>query len=200
MQTVVDALGDGHEQLIAGGVTEAVVDRLEVVHVEEEHGDPARLAHPAGQRVLHPIREQRAVGKARERVVEGAVGELILELLAVAHVAGGEQHAADVRIVSEVLVDRLDVAPRAVGMAHPPAHGRGHVTCLECLEEEGDRRLHVVRMDDVEDRLALETARVIAEDALNRGALVEDPALEVDDGDDVGGVLHERPKALLAAA
>ena len=199
-QAVVDALGDRHEQVIAGGVAEAVVDRLEVVHVEEEHGDPARLAHPAGKRVLDAIREQRTVGKARERVVEGAVGELILELLAVAHVAGGEEHAAHVRVVREVLANRLDVAPRAVGMAHPPADGRGHVTGLERLEEEGDRGLDVVRMHDVEDRLALEPGRVVAEDSLHRRALVHDPPLDVDDGDDVGGVLHERPEALLAAA
>ncbi len=39
------ALGQGHEQLIPGGVTEAVVHRLEVVDVEHEHDD--RLAGSA---------------------------------------------------------------------------------------------------------------------------------------------------------
>src|SRR5436190_1958459 len=43
-----------------------------------------------------------------------------------------------------------------------------------------------------------EPVRVVAEDALDRVALVEDRPVEVDHGDDVGAVLHERVEALLA--
>ena len=66
-------LGDGDEQLVAGGVAGAVVDGLEVVEVHEEDGDRAAAAVGAGQRVVEPVGEQRAVGQAGERVVEGVV-------------------------------------------------------------------------------------------------------------------------------
>jgi hypothetical protein len=39
-----DPLRDAHEQLVTGGVAEAVVDRLEVVQVEEDDGDGAAVA------------------------------------------------------------------------------------------------------------------------------------------------------------
>ena len=43
-QRVAQALGDGDDQLVAGGVAEAVVDDLEAVEVEEQHGDVAAAA------------------------------------------------------------------------------------------------------------------------------------------------------------
>ena len=43
-QRVAQALGDRDEQLVAGRVAEAVVDDLEAVEVEEQHGDVAAAA------------------------------------------------------------------------------------------------------------------------------------------------------------
>ena len=62
---VVEPLGDLDQHLVAGGVAEAVVDRLEVVEVEEDHRQPALLAPRASDRVAHPLDEQRAVGAGR---------------------------------------------------------------------------------------------------------------------------------------
>ena len=59
-----------------GLVAVGVVDRLEVVEVEEQDGH--RLV-ALGERPLEPIAEQDAVGEAGERVVEGAMLELLLE-------------------------------------------------------------------------------------------------------------------------
>ena len=72
-QRLLDPGGHGGEQLVAGGVAEAVVDELELVEVEEEHRD--RGLAPAGDRegVLEPVEEEVAVGQAGERVVEGLV-------------------------------------------------------------------------------------------------------------------------------
>ena len=89
------------QQLVAGAVAEAVVDLLEAVEVEEQHRDRASAARGAAQRVLR----RRSLNSARlaqpgQRVVERLVDELLLELLALADVAGVEDEAADVRVVA----------------------------------------------------------------------------------------------------
>ena len=70
------APADVDEQLVAGAVAEAVVDDLEAVEVEEQHGD-ARPALGARQGLREPVDEERPVGQAGERVVEGLAGELV---------------------------------------------------------------------------------------------------------------------------
>ena len=77
------AFGRGDQQRIARGVSEGVVDGLEVVQVEEEHGHAALAS--ADHRVLEAFGEQRSVGEARQRVVEGAVLELLLGRTQLAH-------------------------------------------------------------------------------------------------------------------
>ena len=61
----VEAAGDLDEHLVAGGVPERVVDRLEVVEVEEDDRQAAALAAAAGDRLAHLLGEHRAVGEAR---------------------------------------------------------------------------------------------------------------------------------------
>ena len=74
-----EPLGRDDQQRVADGVAEAVVDRLEVIEIEEEHGDRRPLAGPARQRVAHAVLEQRAIGEAGQRIVERLVGELRFE-------------------------------------------------------------------------------------------------------------------------
>ena len=50
------------EQLVAGFVTERVVDHLEVVEVDEHHTDTLARALGMGQRQVQTIIEERAVG------------------------------------------------------------------------------------------------------------------------------------------
>jgi hypothetical protein len=59
-----------------GAVAHAVVDHLEVVEVDEEHGEAAAGAVGPGERVAHPVVEHRPVGEVGELVVEGLVLEL----------------------------------------------------------------------------------------------------------------------------
>src|SRR6185437_1832984 len=73
-----EALGDRREQLISLAVAERIVHRLEIVEVEEEHGD-LLTAPLSRQRVLGAIAKQGAIGEARERIVKGLVHELRLE-------------------------------------------------------------------------------------------------------------------------
>ena len=65
------------EQRVPGDVAEAVVDRLEVVEVEEENSGVARTHD---ERVLDAIREERPVREPGQRVVEGLVAKLLLGL------------------------------------------------------------------------------------------------------------------------
>ena len=72
------ALRDRDQQLVPDGVAERVVDRLEVVDVDEQH---RQLRARAGERVAHAGDEQRAVRQVGQRVVEGLVAQLLLEVL-----------------------------------------------------------------------------------------------------------------------
>lgn len=58
------------EQLVARDVPEAVVDVLEAVEVEEEHGDGRLASARARLGVLQPVQEQGAVREPGQRVVE----------------------------------------------------------------------------------------------------------------------------------
>jgi hypothetical protein len=83
-------------------VAEAVVDLLEPVQVEEEDGHRPGLAFGPPQGVVDPVLEQGPVGQAGQRVVEGLVGELVLQLTALGDVAGVEDQAADAGVVEQV--------------------------------------------------------------------------------------------------
>ena len=158
---------------VAGGVAEAVVDRLEVVEVDEHHADRCPLAAGAGQRVLDAVGEQRAVGEAGERVVERLVGELVLERLALADVAAVEHDAADVASSSR-LVCRISnwrqapsrcaaCTPRTPVPAPPPSTARSPATA------------RVGRgLDEVGNRVPHDVVGAVAEHALDRRALVGD--------------------------
>ena len=84
-------------------------------------GPPRDRAH---DRVLDAVGEQRAVGEARDRVVERLVRELVLERLALADVAAVEDDAADVLVLQQVRVLNLELEPGAVAM---PERALDHV-------------------------------------------------------------------------
>jgi len=64
-------IGDGDQDLIAGGMAEGVVHLLEAVDVHEEHRDGRRISLRPGQCMSHPVLEQPSVRQAGERVLEG---------------------------------------------------------------------------------------------------------------------------------
>src|SRR2546427_654567 len=71
------------EHLVAGEVSHAVVDDLEAVQVEEQHGEaPLAVAPVTRQRAAEPIQQIGAVGQPRQRVVHRLVLELLLDALA----------------------------------------------------------------------------------------------------------------------
>ena len=77
----------------------------------------ALLAACAADRVTHPLHEQRPVGEVGDGVVEGLVGELLLEGLSLADVAGVQDDPAHVLVVEQVGVQDLELAQLAVAVA-----------------------------------------------------------------------------------
>ena len=78
---------------------------------------PLLLATVARDGVAHALDEQRAVGQVGDRVVEGLVGELLLEGLALADVAAVEDDPADGVVLEQVRVQDLELAQRPVAVA-----------------------------------------------------------------------------------
>ena len=72
-----DPVGDRHQHRVAGRVAVLVVDRLEVVEVEEQH---RRLAALAPQRLAEAAQELRPVAEPGERVRVGLHLEALLQL------------------------------------------------------------------------------------------------------------------------
>jgi hypothetical protein len=93
------------QHLVAAAVAEGVVERLEVVEVDEQDGDRRVVA--ALERVPDAVEQQRAVGHPGERVVERAVAQLVVAgAQRVGHLVerlaqrgreqqGGEEHGED---------------------------------------------------------------------------------------------------------
>ena len=123
-----DPLRHLEQHAVADGVTEAVVDGLEVVEIDEQHRHADALAQGPGHRVAHALVEQRAVGQMGDRIVEGLVGELLLERLALGDVAAVEHDPADRAVAEQVGVQDLEVAqarrPCARAGSRSPRRGR----------------------------------------------------------------------------
>jgi hypothetical protein len=75
-QDLLHAAGDGRQNLVAGGVSVLIVDRLEAIEVEIDHRQRLPAALRLGNRVPQAVAEQRAVGQAGEDIVIGVALEL----------------------------------------------------------------------------------------------------------------------------
>ena len=196
-QTGAEPVGHRHQHLVAGRVPEAVVDRLEVVHVHEEHGD-AFGAAAALQAVLDAVGEQSAVGEAGQRIMECLVGELPLECLLVGDVAVVDDDSADHRIVQHVLAGRLERPPRAVGMARPQLDGAQRIGRAGQVAKDAGYQRDIIGVHPIGDTLTWAIDGLVAEDALDGRGLVEHLAIDTDHHHDVRGVLDQAPESLLA--
>ena len=76
-QAGLEAGRDRLEELVAGPVAERVVDRLEVVDVDEEDADRVAASRGAADCEREAVEEEGAVGHAGERVVEGLVRDVV---------------------------------------------------------------------------------------------------------------------------
>ena len=67
------------EQLVAGGMAESVVHRLEVIEVEEENRERRLAARAPGEGMLDAVREEGPVREPTQTVVERLVPDLLVE-------------------------------------------------------------------------------------------------------------------------
>jgi hypothetical protein len=80
-QQAVDARCDRLQQLVAAAVSEHLVDAGEPVHVDVQGGDRRAEAARAAEHLLGAVEHQRAVRQARQLIVRGHEGELLLAAL-----------------------------------------------------------------------------------------------------------------------
>ena len=76
-------------------MAKGVIDRLEIIQVEEEDGDPALGV--CMQRVVQVDAEGGPVRQVGERVMEGLVGQLLFQRLSLAHVSHVQDQAPNGR-------------------------------------------------------------------------------------------------------
>ena len=72
------------QHLIAGVVAERVVDFLEAVEIDQQHGEAALIAMRSQDRLLQPVLEQRAIGQIGQRIVIGEIGNALIGQVALA--------------------------------------------------------------------------------------------------------------------
>jgi hypothetical protein len=130
--------------------------------------------------------------------VEGLALQFVFERFAPGHITVVDDDAADRRVVEEVLPDRLDDEPRAVEM--PNADFRTNLRAGDTREvaEHLLSPLPIVGMDVIERAATDAALGRVAEDPLNRGTLIRDPAAGVRNHLDVDRVPDERAEPFLA--
>ena len=175
-----DARGDLAKEAVAGLVAESVVDVLESVEVEEDHGRIGAGAGSATQRVLDPVPEQCPVRESGQRVVEGLVRQLVLGQLAVGDVVQVDDDASDVGLVEEV--DRPGRQPHvgAVGVGGARLARQGHARGEQRLVEQRAGP-HVVGRQEVERAVAAGPLARIAEQRGEVRCVVGDQPVGIED-------------------
>ena len=78
-QALVQPAADLDEHRIARGVSVLGVDPAEIREVDVDDADDVALRVAFEQRALDPVDEQSRIGEMGERIVEGAVRELVLQ-------------------------------------------------------------------------------------------------------------------------
>ena len=187
-----DPLGHLEQHPVSGGVPETIVDGLEVVQVDEDDGHPDALAQRACHGVANALVEQRAVGEVGDRIVEGLVGELLLELLALGDVAAVEDDPADGVVVEEVGVQDLEVTQLAVLGLQQALDDLGTAGGTGAAGEAAQQAPLLLGVQQRLEGLTDHIVGGVAQDALDRRALVRDRVVGAQDGDEVGGIGHQR--------
>jgi hypothetical protein len=189
-----------HQQVVARLVTEAVVDDLEAVEVDEEDADRALATAGPGQGHLKPALEEGPVGQAGEGVVVRLAGQLVLEGPPLGDVALVGDDAAHGRITDQVRHADLEPAPLAIAAAAPHLELHEHTRRVDGTFDDVLGAALVLGVDVVQGVVTDALFGVVAEDALDGRALVHDRGVGREHGHHVKGVARQRLEALLAAA
>src|SRR5260370_27745133 len=88
-----------------------IVDQFEVVDIDEEDGDTAKLSLGSGKGSLQPIGQQCTVRQASQRVMKRQLLQLPLEGLAFGDVAASEDNPGYGGVIEKGVDDYLQVMP-----------------------------------------------------------------------------------------
>ena len=174
-----------------------VVDGLEAVEVDEEHGGARGrpVGAAAGEGLLDALGEQRAVGQVGERVVLGVVLQLGLEPHPFGDVPAVEDEAAVVAVDGG-----LDVEPAAVAGLEAALDAGGGLLDGAGGEEAAHLVHHAAQVLGVDERGQLGADEFLGVAAVDPGggrADVAEDAVRRGDHDDVAGALHQGAEVVL---
>ena len=99
-------VADGPEHFVANLVAEAVVDRLEVIQVHEDHRYALVRSRRTSERLLEPIAEQATVGKSGEWIEVRLLRQQGLESLAGDRTTDGAAEPRPIMIALEDVILR----------------------------------------------------------------------------------------------
>ena len=149
---IVQPRRERDQQVVARRVAERVVDQLELVEVEQQHRHRPAVAAAAGERALEPVQGQRAVRQRRQRVVQRAMADLLLDEMALDR-AGDDvgDGAQEVDLVGPELprgaAVRAEHPPRRVAGGDRDRDARHHARGRERRGQDEVRRLLLVGAD-----------------------------------------------------
>ncbi len=106
-------------------MSQGIVDLLETIEVDEQQGGAPAFQGTALDQGGELALEQRAIGKAGQRVAVGELLELALGLLALGDVLHGADDADDLVVGDLRLADDSKIARRAVRVQHTQVGGLG---------------------------------------------------------------------------
>ena len=188
------------QQLVARPVSQGVVGVLEIVQIDEQgrHGG-TRTSGPH-QHLLRPVQDQLTVRQSRQRIVQCAMGQEGLELLAlgdVTDVGDIPGHRGAVRLVRD---HGFDVAARPVSAHHAELERCRPAARLELSSEERLHGVEVIGVHEVGREEADELLRLVLDEFFDRGRHVAVHTRVSEDHRDVGSVLDQRAEPVLAQA
>ena len=172
---------------------------LEVVEVEEDHGELEMLAPGPCQSMAHALVEERAVGELGHRIMKCLMLELRLECLAFTDIPTVEDDPAHRFVLDEVGVQDLELASAPVAMAQRAFDHLGVAADVTWPIREQVKQPAVLtgQQQPVEPGPDDLLGR-IAEGLLDRWALVDHCGVRVENCDQVMGVLDEGAEARFA--
>ena len=143
---------DRQQDRIADRDADRIVDLLEAVEIDHHDGRPdLRVGAGKGERRLHAVDEQFAVGQAGEVVVHGVEQQPLLGVLEIGDVGQRADQAHHLAVGADHR-PRLEREPEimAVGGAQPEILGQPAAPLLDHAVERGAEAVAVERMQHVE--------------------------------------------------
>ena len=193
-----EAVGRFDQKRVAGRMTEGIVDRLEIVEIDERQGHALFIPLGPGDRLVDAVQRQQSVGEARQVVETGLMEQAFLVFLA------NRDVFLDGDIVGDLAVGGLDRRDRG----EFPEHLAVLLPVEQFAAPFAPRRdrLPQITVAFLGHEPGLEKARVLADDLVRRvtrqldelGVDVLDFALGIGD-QDRGGALLDRLRQLSQA-